>query len=255
MRDVKRQEIVTDEVCDKCGAKMAIKWGRFGQFLACTNYPECKSTRELAKPAAAASEGDAKPEAAENPYADEVCENCGSPMVLKRGRFGQFLACSAYPTCKTTRRISKTGVVAAAPVMLDEKCPECESPLAVRQGPFGDYTACSRYPECKFIKRETTGVACPRPGCKGEIVVKKSRRGRVFYGCSEYPTCEMVFWDKPILEPCPQCQAPFVLEKYYAKKNLTVKYCHNEECGYRSDAGDVPAEKAKPGRRLTRKAS
>ncbi len=250
MRDVKRQEIITDEVCEKCGAKMAIKFGRFGQFLACTNYPECKSTRELARPAGTTSEAEAPVEAArENPYADETCENCGSAMVLKRGRFGQFLACSAYPECKTTRRISKTGVVAGPPVMLDEKCPECGSQLSVRQGPFGEYTSCSRYPECKFIKRETTGVACPRAGCEGELVVKKSKRGRVFYGCSAYPACEMVFWDKPVSEPCPQCQAPFILEKYYAKKDTTVRYCQNKECGYRSDTEERSAPKVKPAKR------
>ncbi|MEP7271357.1 MAG: type I DNA topoisomerase, partial [Acidobacteriota bacterium] len=171
MRDIKRQEIVTDEVCDKCGAKMAIKFGRFGQFLACTNYPECKSTRELVKPGSPGGQTEAVTEAAENPYADEVCENCGSSMVLKRGRFGQFLACSSYPTCKTTRRITKSGAVAAPPVLLEELCPECSSQMSIRQGPYGEYTACSRYPECKYIKRETTGVACPRPGCKGELVV------------------------------------------------------------------------------------
>ncbi|HMB29747.1 MAG TPA: type I DNA topoisomerase, partial [Blastocatellia bacterium] len=190
MRDVKRQEILTDEVCDKCGSKMAIKFGRFGQFLACTNYPECKNTRELAKPAAANGEGAAE----ENPYADETCEKCGKPMALKRGRFGQFLACTGYPECKTTRKITKSGV-AAAPVMLEEKCPECGSQLAIRHGPFGEFTACSRYPDCKYIKRETTGVPCPKPGCKGEFLVKKSKRGKIFYGCSEYPNCDAVFWD------------------------------------------------------------
>src|SRR5262247_1585724 len=193
MRDVKRQEIITDEVCDKCGSKMAIKFGKFGQFLACTNYPECKNTRELAKPAAVNGEGAAE----ENPFADETCEKCGKPMTLKRGRFGQFLACTGYPECKTTRKITKSGV-AAAPVMLEEKCPDCESQLAIRHGPFGEFTACSRYPDCKFIKRETTGVPCPRPGCKGEILVKKSKRGKTFYGCSEYPNCDAVFWDKPV---------------------------------------------------------
>jgi DNA topoisomerase-1 len=204
MRDVKRQEIVTDEVCDKCGARMAIKFGRFGQFLACTNYPECKSTRELAKAGAPTGQTEPSAEAAENPYADEVCENCGSSMVLKRGRFGQFLACSGYPNCKTTRRITKSGAVAAPPVMLDEQCPECASQLSIRQGPFGEYTACSRYPECKYIKRETTGVACYKPGCKGEIVVKKTKRKKTFYGCGEYPKCDAVFWDKPL----PQAVSP-----------------------------------------------
>jgi DNA topoisomerase-1 len=242
MRDVKRQEIVTDEVCDKCGSKMAIKFGRFGQFLACTNYPECKNTRELAKPAAAASGGEVSAEAAENPYADATCEKCGKPMTLKRGRFGQFLACTGYPECKTTRKITKAGV-AAAPVMLDEQCPDCGSQLAIRQGPFGEFTACSRYPECKFIKRETTGVPCPKAGCKGEIIVKKSRRGKVFYGCSEYPNCDTVFWDKPIAEACPQCNKPFLLEKYNAKKEETVRYCSEESCDYKTVNGELALAK------------
>ncbi|MGH9801699.1 MAG: DNA topoisomerase, partial [Blastocatellia bacterium] len=240
MRDIKRQEIITDEVCDKCGSKMAIKFGRFGQFLACTNYPECKSTRELAKPNGATN-GEATAESAENPYANETCENCGKQMTLKKGRFGQFLACTGYPDCKTTRKITKTGAVAAAPVMLDEHCPVCDSQLAIRQGPFGEFPACSTYPTCKFIKRETTGVACPNEGCKGEIVVKKSKRGKIFYGCSEYPKCDAVFWDKPIVEACPQCNKTFTLEKYNAQKEETTRYCSDEACGFRLVNG-VPAE-------------
>jgi len=238
MRDVKRQEILTDEVCDKCASKMAIKFGRFGQFLACTNYPECKNTRELAKPAAAGGAGGVE----ENPFADETCEKCGRSMTLKRGRFGQFLACTGYPECKNTRKITKSGV-AAAPVMLEEKCPECGSQLAIRHGPFGEFTACSRYPDCKFIKRETTGVPCSKPGCKGEILVKKSRRGKVFYGCSEYPNCDAVFWDKPVAESCPQCGKPFLLEKYNAKKEETVRYCSDEGCDYKTVNGELAAAK------------
>ncbi len=238
MRDVKRQEIITEEICDKCGSKMAIKFGRFGQFLACTNYPECKNTRELAKPPAATGEGAVE----ENPFADETCEKCGKPMTLKRGRFGQFLACTGYPECKTTRKITKSGV-AAAPVMLEELCPECGSQLAIRQGPFGEFTACSRYPDCKFIKRVTTGVPCHRAGCKGEILVKKSRRGKVFYGCSEYPNCDAVFWDKPVAEPCPQCNKPFQLEKYIAKKEETIRYCSEEECDYKTVNGELAVAK------------
>lgn len=257
MRDVKRQEIITDEECEKCGSKMAIKFGRFGQFLACTNYPECKNTRELAKPATANGDGaEVTAEAAENPYAEETCENCGKPMTLKKGRFGAFLACTGYPECKTTRKLTKSGAVAAPPKMLDEACPECGSLLAVRQGPFGEFTACSTYPTCKYIKRETTGVPCPRAGCKGEIVVRKSKRGKIFYGCSEYPTCDAVFWDKPVTEACPQCQAPFLLTKYNAKKEETVKYCQAEGCDYKS--GGMSPEggaKAPASKRVTRKAS
>ncbi len=252
MRDVKRQEIITEEVCEKCGSKMAIKFGRFGQFLACTNYPECKNTRDLAKPAAVNGDGEVAAVAVENPYSDETCEKCGRSMTLKRGRFGQFLACTGYPECKNTRKITKTGV-AAAPVMLDQQCPECGSQLAIRQGPYGEFTACSRYPDCKYIKRETTGVPCTRAGCKGEIIVKKSRRGKLFYGCSEYPNCDVVFWDKPVSEACPQCNKPFLLEKYNAKKDETVRYCSDETCGYKTVNGEpAVAQKAAPRKRASK---
>ena len=241
MKDVKRQEILTDEVCEKCGSKMAIKFGRFGQFLACTNYPECKSTREIVKPTANAS-GEATAEGAtdENPYANETCENCGKGMVLKKGRFGSFLACTGYPDCKTTRKIAKSGAVMAAPQLLNENCPDCGAQIAVKQGPYGEYTGCTA---CKYVKRETTGVACTRPGCKGEIVVKKSKRGKVFYGCSGYPECDRVYWDKPVAKVCPECQSPFLLEKYNAKKGEMMLSCANEGCEYKSiNATEAPAE-------------
>jgi DNA topoisomerase-1 len=239
MKDVKRQEIITDETCEKCGSKMAIKFGRFGQFLACTNYPECKTTRELAKPTngngeavATAATTDAA-EAEENPYANEVCEKCGSAMALKKGRFGPFLACTGYPECKNTRKLTKTGAVMAPPKMLDEKCPDCSGQLALKQGPYGEYTGCTN---CKYIKRETTGVACTRPGCKGELVVKKSKRGKVFYGCSGYPKCDRVYWDKPVASVCPQCQNLFLLEKFNARANQKVLSC--SECEYKGVAGE-----------------
>lgn len=243
MKAAKQQAIPTDEVCENCGAGMVIKFGRFGQFLACSNYPECRTTREIAK-AATASDGD---KAANGVGAEvsggggsadaeeaETCELCGKPMALKRGRFGQFLGCTGYPECRNIRKISKTGVIAAAPVPLDETCPVDGAQLVRRQGRFGEFVSCSNYPTCKFIKRETTGIACPRPGCRGEIVVKKSKRGKAFYGCSEYPKCDAVYWDKPINVPCPQCNAPFLLEKT-TKKGTTHK-CAREECGYSTDA-------------------
>jgi DNA topoisomerase-1 len=245
MKAAKQQAIPTDEVCDKCGAGMVIKFGRFGQFLACTNYPECRTTREIAKPASADSNGSttaaASGSTAANPANEaeteeaETCDLCGKPMALKRGRFGQFLGCTGYPECRNIRKIAKSGAVAPAPVPLDEKCPVDGAQLVRRHGRFGEFISCSNYPGCKYIKRETTGLACTRPGCKGEIVVKKSKRGKIFYGCSEYPKCDVVFWDKPIATPCPNCNAPFLLEKT-TKKEGTVHYCAKESCGYRADA-------------------
>jgi DNA topoisomerase-1 len=238
MRAAKQQAIPTDEICENDGAPMVIKFGRFGQFLACSNYPECRTTREIAKPAGATSiDADGKSTAAVATGADgeqaEECELCGKPMALKRGRFGQFLGCTGYPDCRNIRKISKSGQVAAAPVPLDEKCPEDGANLVRRQGRFGEFISCSNYPTCKYVKRETTGVACPKPGCRGEIVVKKSKRGKAFYGCSEYPKCDAVYWDKPVIEPCPQCHAPFLLEK--TTKKGTSKACAVEGCGYKTE--------------------
>lgn len=246
MKAAKQQAIPTDEICDKCGAGMVIKFGRFGQFLACTNYPECRTTREIAKPASAngdaatTADASAAASSANNGEAEEpeMCDLCGKPMALKRGRFGQFLGCTGYPECRNIRKIAKSGVVAPAPVVLDEKCPVDGAQLVQRHGRFGEFISCSNYPTCKYIKRETIGLACTRPGCKGEIVVKKSKRGKAFYGCSEYPKCDVVFWDKPVLTPCPQCNAPFLLEKT-TKKEGTVHYCANEACGYRAEATPV----------------
>jgi DNA topoisomerase-1 len=247
MKKKKVEAIPTDEICENCGSGMVIKFGRFGQFLACSNYPECRTTREIAKPQTATVEGvgsatakaGASGEGAAEGEEAETCELCGKPMALKRGRFGQFLGCTGYPDCRNIRKIDRKGVVAAAPVPLDETCPVDGAHLVRRQGRFGEFVSCSNYPTCKFIKRETTGIACPRAGCKGEIVVKKSKRGKMFYGCSEYPKCDAVYWDKPVSEPCPQCHAPFVLEK--TTKKGTTRSCANEECDYKTDVlPDVP---------------
>jgi DNA topoisomerase-1 len=249
MRAAKQQAIPTDEICENCGSPMVIKFGRFGQFLACSNYPECRTTREVAKPASAesaeagtassSSTSEAKAAGADGSEEVEECELCGKPMALKRGRFGQFLGCTGYPECRNIRKIAKSGVVAPAPVPLDEKCPVDGAQLVRRHGRFGEFVSCSNYPKCNYIKRETTGVACPRPGCKGEIVVKKSKRGKAFYGCSEYPKCDVVYWDKPISEPCPKCNAPFLLEKT-TKKDGTVLTCAQEGCDYKSEATAPP---------------
>lgn len=227
----KKMAIPTDEVCEKCNAGMVIKFGRYGQFLACENYPECKNTREVGskeKSAEASANGDS----AEKSEVPE-CELCGNEMVLKKGRFGSFYGCKGYPDCKNIRKIPKgEQKPKAPPVELDETCPKDGAKLVKRDGRFGEFISCSNYPKCKYIKQEKIGMACTRAGCKGEIVVKKSRRGKVFYGCNEYPDCDVVFWNKPIKEKCPDCNAIFVLEKT-TKRDGTVRYCNNEDCDYK----------------------
>jgi DNA topoisomerase-1 len=141
----------TNIMCEKCGAPMVIKWGRNGRFLACSAWPECRSTRPL-------------PEEEEKNRTDEKCEKCGSAMVIKTGRFGRFLACSAYPDCKNTKPV-------------------------------------------------TLGLACPKPGCGGKILEKTTKTRRVFYGCTNYPKCDFASWDKPVNTQCPVCKNPYMLLK------------------------------------------
>jgi len=162
-----KKEIMTDEKCPKCGKLMMIRSGRFGDFMACSGYPECKSTKPL-------------PGSKEAEEVKEKCEKCGKPMVMKRSRFGYFLACTGYPECKTIKPILKV-----------------------------------------------TGIKCPLDG--GEIVEKRTKRGKFFYGCSNYPKCTFALWDKPISEKCPKCGSILVEKR---TKKETKKVCTNESCGF-----------------------
>lgn len=242
IKTMKKTSIPTDEVCEKCGAGMVIKFGRFGQFLACANYPECKNTREIASRRAAEPRTGTAENGDEQASIEEVpnCELCGREMALKKGRFGSFYGCTGYPECKNIRKIAKGESKAAAPsVRLDETCPKDGAHLVLRNGRFGEFTSCSNYPKCDYVKRDVIDVKCPKDG--GEIAVKRSRRGSVFYGCANYPKCDVVYWDKPIKTSCPKCSAPFLLEKT-TKKDGTVRYCKNEDCDYKMSIDTTDSE-------------
>ncbi len=227
MENIKRQELPTDEVCDKCGKPMVIKWGQFGSFLACTGYPDCSNTKEI-KP-----DEDEEPGQKTEDESIEPCENCGKPMVLKRGRFGQFLACTGYPDCKTTRKIGPGENKPRVPdIPTDEQCPECNSNLVIKEGRFGQFTACSSYPKCKYIKPKIIGVKCPNADCGGELSERRTKRGKIFYGCLNYPKCDFVLWQRPIAESCPKCSAPYLLEKT-TKKEGTFRFCNEESCDHK----------------------
>jgi DNA topoisomerase-1 len=232
MRDVKTEAIETDEICDKCGSKMVIKWGKFGRFMACSGYPKCRNTREIAKASNAEESDTPKPE-------EIQCEKCGKQMVLKRGRFGEFMACSGYPECRNTKKIIKSAedVTVKQDIPLEEECPTCGKKLAIKHGRFGEYTACSDYPACRYIKLKSTGVRCGKENCSGEIVERKSKRGKTFYGCSNYPECDFVLWNKPLPDPCPQCNSPFTLIKT-TKRSGTIRFCNNEDCGFKEAMED-----------------
>jgi DNA topoisomerase-1 len=167
---------------------------------------------------------------------EEYCENCGRPMVLKKGRFGTFHACTGYPDCKTTKPIG--GTQKKPDVALDEKCPQCGTNLVLKTGRFGEFTACANYPTCKYVKQKTIGMKCPECS-EGEIVERRSKRGKTFYGCHRYPDCAFVSWGKPVAEKCPECGSPYMLEKWL--KAGPVLQCPNAECKHKQDL-HVPVE-------------
>jgi DNA topoisomerase-1 len=158
----------------------------------------------------------------------ETCPECGSELLEKRGRFGKFLACSSYPDCRYTRNLDGSGRAEDEPA--NENCPTCGKPMVIKHGRFGKFIACSGYPECKTTKPVTLGIACPEPGCTGQLVERRSRKGRTFFGCSAYPNCKFVVWRRPVNEPCPKCGAAFVTERVL--KNRTVRSCAREGCDF-----------------------
>jgi DNA topoisomerase-1 len=165
---------------------------------------------------------------------DEKCPTCGEGQLLERwGRFGRFLACERYPDCKYTRNVGDNGAPPEPqPAGLD--CPTCARPMVFKEGRFGRFIACSGYPECKTTRPITIGIPCPQEGCGGELTERRSRRGKLYYGCASYPTCKFVVWQRPVAGACPKCAAPFLL----ARANRGKRYlaCWREGCGYRRDA-------------------
>ncbi|MFQ5561454.1 MAG: topoisomerase DNA-binding C4 zinc finger domain-containing protein, partial [Nitrospinota bacterium] len=182
MENIKASVEETSEICEKCGNGMVIKWGRFGRFLACSNYPDCKNTKQIKEK----ENGEVTIEPEET--TDEKCEKCGADMTIKRGRFGKFLACSAYPECKSTKPIS-------------------------------------------------LGINCPEKECNGAISEKRTKRGRVFYGCSRYPDCTFAEWSKPVNEECPDCGSLYLVEKK-GRSVEPVWQCPKKECGYKKEASN-----------------
>jgi DNA topoisomerase-1 len=228
MENIKRMEKPTDEKCERCGSPLVIKWGKHGSFFACSAYdksnPEsCTFTKENPIDLPDLDSADMQETAQE-----EYCENCGRPMVLKRGRFGQFMACTGYPDCKTTRRLDQQKKIPDVP--LEEKCPQCGRNLLLRHGRYGEFISCSGYPDCKYIKQNFIGMKCP--DCKdGELVEKRARkRGTTFYGCSNYPKCKFTSAHRPMPEKCPDCGHEYLVQKF--SKDGPVIACPNAECKY-----------------------
>ena len=176
---------------------------------------------------------------------DLVCPKCNSKLTIRVGKNGHFLGCSRYPECTHTRNYTRNekGVIHPVEPPSDETsdrvCEKCGKPMLIKQGKYGAFYACSGYPECKNTQSvvsnnggETTGVNCPEEGCGGTLVQRKSKRGKIFYGCSNFPNCNFAVWDKPVAKECPECGARFLLEKT-TKKQGAFQACHTKGCGYK----------------------
>ena len=166
---------------------------------------------------------------------DLKCPECEKPLMVKMsGRTGEFLACSGYPDCRFTSDFERTSdgkFHLTRGEERPEKCPDCESPMTVKQGPTGPFLGCTRYPECKGTRPLTTGVSCPRENCDGQLVVRRTRRGKTFYGCSSYPKCDFAVWDEPVQTPCPVCEFPVMSKRSTRRGDILT--CANKECGHK----------------------
>ena len=292
MEDIKRREEATTEICDKCGSPLILKWGKFGSFYACSAFSKAKSVTIAAAPwkkdpkavlkkvlsgfhfpmivkgstfdetnfelevndakefAAAVKEAAAKskkvtaepvscdftkenfaakpdlnaPGADEAPE-EEFCDNCGRLMVLKNGPWGPFMSCPGYsddPPCKTIRKLTQK-VQSKPPVVLEEPCPKCGKPLLQRRWQLRRVHRLLRLPKCKYVKQDLLDVKCPKDG--GDLAVRKTKRGDVFYGCTNYPKCDFASNLKLVNETCPNCDSAYLVE--YANKEGTYLVCPN----------------------------
>ena len=176
---------------------------------------------------------------------DEKCPKCEKPLNIRLGRRGRFIGCSGYPECDYTRNVDDERGSGEPEVVEGRKCPECESDLIIRSGRYGKFIGCSSYPDCKYIepleKPEDSGVQCPQ--CKkGNILKRKSRRGKIFYSCEHYPKCEYAIWNLPLAQPCPKCHWPITSIKT-TKRSGTQRVCPQQDCKF-VEPWDEPIPKA-----------
>ncbi|HUV49727.1 MAG TPA: type I DNA topoisomerase [Anaerolineae bacterium] len=179
--------------------------------------------------------------------ADLTCPDCNRQVHVKVGKNGQYLACSGYPECKYSTNYTRDETGKIQPIEVpkeeatDKICEKCGKPMIIKQGQYGPFLACTGYPECKNTKSinsnhaaQATGVKCPENGCSGDLVERRSKRGKFFYGCSRYPECTFAIWDKPVAKECPECKAKFLVEKT-TKKEGAFYACMEKECGYKEN--------------------
>lgn len=155
----------------------------------------------------------------------ETCPECGKSLIIRWGRNGKFIGCSGYPDCRYTRPLEEDKSET------EEICEKCGKPMVVKQGRFGRFLACSGYPACKNNKPFSIGIRCPRENCSGAIVERRTKRGKTFYGCSNYPNCDFATWYLPVAIPCDNCKSPY-LEQRSNQKQGKFLYCPNCKTKY-----------------------
>lgn len=166
---------------------------------------------------------------------EEKCPKCQKPLSIRLGKRGRFIGCTGYPECDYTQDIS--GVDNEKPeaeVVQGRDCPLCHSELQIKTGRYGRFIGCSNYPQCKHMepieKPADTGVTCPK--CNhAKILQRKSRKGKIFYSCGDYPKCDYALWNEPIARPCPKCSWPILTVKESKKMGRQI-LCPQDGCGY-----------------------
>ncbi|MGC8737545.1 MAG: type I DNA topoisomerase [Candidatus Hydrogenedens sp.] len=219
-KNMVREIFGKDVVCEKCGAVLEVREGRYGFFLACPNYPDCKFIKSLPKVL--------------NRKTDKKCLNCGKPLNLRYTQSGPILLCTGYPECKSIYAFDENGelsqIVSQEPRKTEEKCPKCGANLVIRKSKNNEeFYGCEKYPKCRFTKPMDLDIGCPRKGCGGKLQYRISRRGR-FLGCSNYPECQVILNGEIQKNTfCPQCgHSWMLLQKKRGGKKLQV--CPNPDC-------------------------
>lgn len=171
---------------------------------------------------------------------DLACPQCGKPLMIRFGKAGAFLSCSAYPECRFTSNYARDDKGNLAAVASEKPsyekvgvCPDCGNDLVIKKARTGSrFIACAGYPDCQHAEPWPTGVACPSCG-KGRLVEKSSKRGKIFYSCDQYPQCDFAIWDQPLPRSCPRCGNPYLLKKK-TRDGIRV-VCPVKDCGYIPD--------------------
>jgi DNA topoisomerase-1 len=182
---------------------------------------------------------------------DIPCDKCGAQMIIRWGRRGEFLACPKYPECRNTKNFRREAdkIVVLEAEETDETCEKCGKPMRVRVGRYGKFLGCSGYPECTSIRPlvRPTSIDFRCPDChEGDLLERRSRRGKVFYGCSRYPKCRFAVWNRPVDRRCPQCDAAYLLEKT-TKRYGTQLRCAREGCDFVESVEERPAGQSATG--------